>query len=137
MTERYIPEGELEYMKKRTKLYGPGGIEATILHRHRMGNIEYVEYQPGNGTRYLVVFTYMFDDVKQTATKRNFRYYSGGGNVVISLVTTPKGKAMTLDFGSDPAISYLMEKLEPIYDGDAIVLRALIHHIFTTTKQPD
>ena len=97
------------------------GIQACMKVRRRNGNAEYMEFQPGNGTRYLVVFTYLNDRNE----KHNFKYYSGGSDMIVTLATSAL-KAMVWQQGEEaPHWTYIKGKMG-LHDEDAMVLEELI-----------
>lgn len=121
-------EPEVEQYLSRLKMRKEG-IDFCILQRRRFGPVEYIEFQPGNGTRYLLVFSFM----DEPGVHKNFKYYSGGCDVVVSLVTETKGRTITFSRDMPPHYAYLMEKMS-LLNGDAMVLEELIEHVLETTK---
>jgi hypothetical protein len=103
-------------------------LECTILGNPE-GDSVYVEWHPGNGTRYPVMFTRMSPDVARL---------NGGGEdnegVVLVSLLWPDGKGRAHAFSGFAHESYVQEKLNPSYGGDVLALTALINLALNPTE---
>lgn len=119
-------------MSLRTK-----SIVDSIKNEASLGPITLVEYQPGNGTRYILQIV----DYTDLTLHPNQRVKDATKNMGFSGVYTVasmcdgKGTVMTVHPGGYLAPSYVMEKLK-VGEADARVLAEVIAH-FTHSKADD
>ncbi len=96
-----------------------------IVDDRRAGPVRFIEYQPGNGTRYTLVFSRLLMTMHRTG-------YEEHATVVSWLQT---GRCMVLAPTGYIAESYVAEKLD-CREGDALVLAELFAHV-TEREGPD
>lgn len=100
-------------------------IETSIKAQHTAtAPVTVIEYQPGNGTRYLVHITDLRAHLDAAPPAVNT--YAGHGAYFVALYTEGHGTCMTVaDTGGYLAPSYVASKLK-VSEGDAVVLAELI-----------
>jgi hypothetical protein len=97
---------------------------ATVAELTASAPVTIVEYQPGNGTRYLVHITDLRAALAGAPPRVTDR--AGHGAYYVALYTEGHGTCMTVaDTGGYLAPSYVSEKLR-VSAGDAVVLAELI-----------
>jgi len=99
-------------------------IEASIKAEHTASApVTVLEYQPGNGTRYLLHIT---DLRALSEAPPQVTAYAGHGAYYVALYTEGRGTCMTVaDTGGYLAPSYVAAKLK-VSEGDAVVLAEII-----------
>ena len=109
-------------MSLRTK-----SIKASIVAQHKHGDTLMLEYQPGNGTRYLLHITSF---TTLNIAPDPVREYFGKGYYTVGLFTDGgQGTCMTVQTHQGYlAPSYVKEKLQLTSDSDAYVLAEVIAH---------
>ena len=100
-------------------------VEAGITINESNGDINFVEYQPGNGTRYQLLIV----DTTKLGEKANFALGADGGAVVVSF---PLGgyKTITLCLGGGYlSRDYVAEKIGSSSLSDVAVLTELLAYL--------
>lgn len=100
-------------------------VEDGIKAREDNGATTFVEYQPGNGTRYALVFTRLNE---MPATRRALG--AGEDAVLVTLATDPKGsRACVFTVGGYIEPYRVEERLTPRRFADAAALCEVIAHV--------
>lgn len=83
--------------------------------------VKFVDYQPGNGTRYSVCFTFLGNIDSEKA-----KYQIGGHDTIVSIENFRR--CMTVGAGTRTSAVYVAEKLN-MNMADAEPITALINHV--------
>lgn len=89
------------------------------------GPVTFVEYQPGNGTRYALVFTNLHE-----MEDARYRLGAGEGAVLVTLATDPRGsRSCIFEAGGYVEPYRIEERLTPRRMVDAMALCEVIAHV--------
>lgn len=92
------------------------GVESCIMSQSVAPNVKYVDYQPGNATKYVLVFTYLGELLGRGHL----------GTMLVSLINM-KSSCMTVYEHGEVGYLHVAEALR-VSEADALPLAALINH---------